>query len=76
MEQEMEMERTSREGKQERSLLCLPSPGGTAWCPSGQEGDRDSPGQVSVTLLSPGQQPARSFSFFPDQSSPREQPGT
>lgn len=35
-----------------------------------------SPGQVSVTRLSPGKQPDRSLSFFPDQSSPREQPGT
>lgn len=40
------------------------------------KGNRGSPGQVSVTRLGLGQQPDRSLSFFPDQSSPRELPGT
>lgn len=38
------------------------------------KGNRGSPGQVSVTRLGLGQQPDRSLSFFPDQSSPRELP--
>lgn len=64
-----------RLGKQE-SCPASPLTHGNSLVSHEWKGNKGSPGQVSVKRLGLGQQPDRSLSFFPDQSSPRELPGT